>query len=124
MDESSQNTIETIRQLIAKSKLKAAILKTQEFLKNSPKLEQAILQAAHLQRIQQQVIDGTISKEDEGVAKSKISKNLLRLISEQPIQGAIPGIKDKIQQAEKGLTMVQYAEKIYNIKHIDKADFH
>ena len=123
MDKTSPNSITAIQQLIAKGQLNKAIQQLQFLFENSPKLAQAIAQAGRFKEIHQQIMDGTISKETELVEKNKIRKNILDLLTKVNEQAENPAIQKEIQAFEKEATIIQKAEKIYNIQHIDKANF-
>ena len=72
MKKPSTNIIEDIRKLIAQNQLKDAIELLKALLKNSPQLNEVILQASRFRAIRQQIRTATVNFEDGSVEENKI----------------------------------------------------
>jgi len=131
-----------IRDLIAKDKLSAALQQTQILLANSPLLDEAIQQSARFQNIRRQIRLGTVSHENATLTRNQIRTGLLDLLREIDVQSKQPAIRHEIEKSitnNKNVvtgniqaggdvrigdkTTTQNADKIYNIDHIDNANF-
>lgn len=128
MKNPSQNIIKNIQDLIAQDQLPQAIKLLKKLLENSPKLDEVILQSARLQSIRKQVRTGQVNFEDGNVTHNQIRAGVLELVTEITTQEKQrEDIKKEIAKVKvasnTGDTIIQNADKIYNIKHIDKADF-
>lgn len=143
----NQTFLAKIRQLISTDELKQAVRLLQYLLKNSPKLNEAILQSARLSDISNQVRLGLVDDKQASLSKNQIRAGILDLLDEIEIQeAAVSEIKKEVEIAisivnsknvvtgkieavgdihigDKNTTITQTAEKIYNIEKIDKADF-
>lgn len=111
--------IQNIRELIASGHLSKALQQLQPFLQDSPKLNEAILQSSRFIEIQKQIRIGVVSDETADLKKNQIRASVLDLLDELEGKGTDPLIKEAASQPQ----IIQNAEKIYNIDHIDKADF-
>ncbi len=111
--------VQQIRNFIAKDQLGEALKQLQLLLKDSPRLNEAILQSGRFADIQQQIRMGIISTEDANLTKNQIRTGLLNLLSELECDGA----DTEIRAAASEPQVIQNAEKIYNINHIDNANF-
>ena len=120
----TSNFRQQIRQLIAKDDLDAALSKLQNFLSNSPKLDEIILQSARFNDIRKQIRLGITSSEEANLSKNQIRAGLLELLRLIETQDA-PSETNKADATapKENKTTHQTAEKIYNIENIDKADF-
>ena len=112
--------IEQIRDLLAQDRLQEALRQLNELLEGSPKLKQAIIQSRRYESIENSIHAGVVSFENANMEKNKIALSILNLLDE--LEGNTPD-PSPISEAAKEPTIIQNAEKIYNIKHIDKADF-
>ena len=113
-----------LRKYLAEDKLNLVLQQLQTFLKNSPQLDQAILQTARYNDIRGQINTGIISHENANMEKNKIRKALIELLNEIEKSTKSPDLVLEIEQAIKiQPTIQQNAEKIYNINTIDKAKF-
>lgn len=111
--------IQNIRNLIAKDQLSKVFQQLQQFLQDSPKLNEAILQSGRFAEIQTQIRTGLVSQDTANLAKNQIRASLLDLLNELEGKGTDPLIKEVASQPQ----IIQNAEKIYNIDHIDNANF-
>lgn len=119
--------IENIRELVGKAKLDQALKVMQEFLSNSPRLDEVLQQAGRYERVIQQIRIGIIKHEDANVDINRIQIGILELLRkiEEDIT-AKAELQDEAQQAISILerkNIIQNAEKIYNIEHINNANF-
>lgn len=71
-----------ILNLIGKDDLKTAIQELYQLLKNSPKLDEAILQSARYNDIIKQIRLGMVSFEEANLVKNKIRFGILNLLEE------------------------------------------
>lgn len=111
--------IQQIRGFIAKNKLEKALQQLQMLLAGSPELNEAILQSSRFAEIQTQIRLGVISDEAASLTKNQIRLGLLDLLDELEGDGTDLNIKAIASQPK----IIQNAEKIYNIDHIDNANF-
>lgn len=111
--------IEQVRELIAEDEIKLVLQKLQLFLKGSPQLSDAIQQSGRFTALQRQIMRGVIDDRAAELSHNQIRANLLDLLDEMEGKGS----DTKIQAVMKDPTVIQNAEKIYNIEYIDKADF-
>lgn len=117
-------TIEKIRQLIANDELKIAFQHIQTLLGNKPKLDDAILQSARYNDIQNQIHSGIVSHEDAKVTKNQIRVGLLHLLRQiEDLDENTPSTAEADAAASKDSINKQKADKIYNINKIDQANF-
>lgn len=113
-----------IRQLIASDELSQALRLLQELLQNSPKLNEAILQSGRLSDISRQLRLGLIDQDQASLTKNQIRAGILELLDEVEAQEKIrPELQGEVERFAAGTTVIQNAEKIYNIEKIDNADF-
>jgi hypothetical protein len=122
--DNTQTFIVHIRDLIAKDDLKTAIQQLSALLKDSPHLDEAVQQSARYNKVMQQIRLGLVDFQSANIAQNQIRYGvleLLREVEEQELDSS--AIRAEIKQYEKSRTIVQNAEKIYNIKHIDNANF-
>ena len=119
----TNSSLAFIRDLIAKNEIKEAIKLLRQILKHSPKLDEVLQQSSRFSALRKEIRQDTIDYEDVTATENKISKALLELISEVDDQMKTPEIKAEFESASGGKTLIQNAEKIYNIDHIDNATF-
>lgn len=113
-----------VRQLIAADDLSEALRLLQDLLKNSPKLNEVLLQSARLSDISRQIRLGLADPGQANLTKDQIRNGLLELLAEiETRENALPDVRAELERFAGSKTIVQHAEKIYNIEKIDKADF-
>lgn len=139
--------IPQIRELIARDELKAAIDQLRTFLEKTPKLDEILHQSGRFENIRQQIRLGTVSHPEANLTQNQIRAALLDLLSEIETQGQQPALCAEMERAvvvensknvvvgatitaggsvdigDKYTTVTQNADKIYNINHIDNANF-
>ncbi len=116
--------IARIRNLIANDEVKTAIQELSALLKDSPQLDEAVQQSARYSHVMQQIRLGLVDFQAANIAQNQIRHGILELLREMEEQGvASAAIRSEVEQYEKGMTIIQNAEKIYNINHIDNANF-
>ena len=140
---STQNFIDHIRVLIAKDDFKTAIQQLSALLKDSPRLDEAVQQSARYNHVLQQIRLGLVDFASANIAQNQISYGVLALLREIEEQEHKPDIKAEVERfavkIEKNVvknstitadnvhigdkTIIQNADKIYNINHIDNANF-
>lgn len=143
----SPSFIPQIRELIARDELKAAIDQLRVFLEKTPKLDEILHQSGRFENIRQQIRLGTVSHPEARLEQNQIRAALLELLSEIETQGQQPALRAEMERAvvvensknvvvgssisaggdvhigDKNTTITQNADKIYNINHIDNANF-
>lgn len=77
---------EHIGNLIGKDDLKTAIQELSKLLKNSPLLDEAIVQSARYSDIMKQIRLGSVSFEEANLTKNKIRMGILSLMAEMEEQ--------------------------------------
>ncbi len=73
---------QTVGDLVGKNELQGAITLLHRFLKDSPKLDDVIMQSSQLSDIMRQIRNGVVSLEDANVTKNKIRMGILSLANE------------------------------------------
>lgn len=86
-----------------------------QLLEDSPQLDEVIQQSGRFTDIQKQIHLGTVSHAKANLTKNQIRIGLLALLRE--MQTPV------IQKVANEPQVIQNAEKIYNIDHIDQANF-
>lgn len=109
-----------IRSLIAKDDLNSALTQLQKYLQHTPVLNDVLQQAGRFANIQKQIALGTVSHKEASLTTNKIRIGLLELLTE--LEG-ITEQSDLKPEAQQAVSTIQTAEKIYNIDHIDNANF-
>lgn len=82
MQNTIQDYLKTIRQLIAKDELNTALAQLRNLLKNSPNLDEVLLQSARFQDIRKQIRQGIISNAEANLTQNQIRAGLLELLTE------------------------------------------
>jgi hypothetical protein len=113
-----------IQHRIAADEISEAIQLLQDLLKDSPKLNEVLLQSGRLSAISQQVRLGMVDNKQADLTKNQIRAGILELLDEIEAQGKqSPALQEAVEQFAAGITINQNAEKIYNIDKIDNANF-
>lgn len=113
-----------LRDLIARDELPAALRQLCTLLNNSPKLDEAILQSGRFEAIRREIRLGVVSHAEASLTQNEIRAGLLDLISEIKAQEEeMPDIRTEVEKYGNGITVIQNADKIYNINKIDNANF-
>lgn len=113
-----------IRDLIAKDDFKTAIQQLSALLKDSPRLDEAVQQSARYNNVMQQIRLGLVDFEAANITQNQIRHGVLELLREMEEQEQTqPSIKAEVEKQGDNKTIIQNAEKIYNINHIDNANF-
>lgn len=115
----NQHIYAQVRAKIGQGKLEQALRDMKQLLENSPKLDEVIHQSGRFKAIQKQIHLGTVSYENADLTTNQISSGLLALLREMETGESEP----TIQEAANEPQVLQQAEKIYNIQHIDQANF-
>ena len=116
--------ISNLRKGIAEDQLDSVLKDLRVFLENSPKLDTAIIQSARFNQLKKQINLGIINKEDANIERNKLRVALLELLTEIEEKAKISEISTEVKAVlENQPTIFQYAEKIYNITNIEKANF-
>lgn len=122
----SENThfCSQVRQLIAEDDLSRAITLLRDLLNNSPKLDEAIVQSARLSDVSRQIRLGTVSADQANLTKNQIRAGLLELLNEvETREQSLPEVQAEVTRFASQVSIIQHAEKIYNIDKIDNANF-
>ncbi len=109
-----------VRSLVAAGNLDQALQVLQSYLTKSPKLDEVLHQAGRFATIRKQIRLGSVSNEEAEVTTNQIQFGILELVSEMEKTAVNPELQ---QEAEQAAATIQIAEKIYNIDHIDNANF-
>lgn len=116
--------LSALRQLVAQDKLDEALAQLNSLLENSPLLNDALQLAGRFAGVRKQIRLGTVNHVDATLTQNQIRVGLLDLLQEiETQQVAQPAIQKEIGRAAAGKTIIQNADKIYNIDHIDEATF-
>lgn len=116
--------IADIRDLIAKDDVTTAVQQLSALLKDSPHLNEAVQQSARYNNVMRQIRLGLVDFEAANIAQNQIRYAVLELLSEIEAQEQTqPNIKAEVEKFANGKTIIQNADKIYNINHIDNANF-
>ena len=116
--------IADIRDLIANDDFKTAIQQLSALLKNSPRLDEAVQQSARYNNVMRQIRLGLVDFEAANIAQNQIRQGLIDLLREIEEQGLnVPPINKEVAKFANGKTIIQNANNIYNINHIDNANF-
>ena len=83
----NQTFLSSIRDLIARNELAAALTQLRSLLENSPKLDEALLQSARFQDIRKQIRLGMVSHAEANLTQNQIRAGLLDLLQE--IEGSV-----------------------------------
>ena len=108
-----------IRDLIGEDKLQDALKGMKNLLEESSMLDSVIQQSARYSAIRNQIHLGTVNYETATLTENQIRIDLLALLREMETGETVPEIKKVANNPE----VIQKAEKIYNITHIDEANF-
>lgn len=111
----------TLQQLLSDGKTDQVIAELRRLTAPDPYLhEQFLLLAGRQAELERKTIAGTSSADDLDIERNKIRAALLILVKKLREEGT----GDNATTASiSGTTVIQQAEKIYNINHIDNADF-
>ena len=112
-----QSFLNHIRQLIGDSDLKIALSQLRQFLKDSPKLDDALMQSARFEDVMRHIHGGTIDFEKATTTKNQINKSLLELLREIEEQAQTATMQAEIKKAalmaEESYEYQTIKEKIY-----------
>lgn len=114
--------IAAIRKLIAKDDLKQALLQLKTFFEHSSKLDEVILQSARFEAIRKHIRLGMVNMKDSNVELNQITAGILDLLRSVEEEAEQPDWSEEVKKTAK--TVIQQAPKIYNIDHIDNANFY
>jgi hypothetical protein len=92
------NICDRLRQLIRENELEKVIQELSKLLKNSPKLDEAILQSSRWNDLKKQIRLGQIPYEQSDVSKNQIRAGLLELINSVEEKVAEPEIEEEVVQ--------------------------
>ncbi len=95
----STTYLSEIRILIEKDQIPTAVSKLKQLLKNSPQLNDLLLQSARYNELVKLIISGLLSFEEISGRKSDIRKDLLSLIDEIELREKEPKIKQELSAA-------------------------
>jgi hypothetical protein len=111
-----ENYTEKITELIRKDHLKAALDLLAALLKNSPLLDEAIVQSAQYNDVMRQIRMGVISPGDANISKNKIRKGILDLLVE--MEDLVEKDEQIAREVEKTIPKVQASIQITNSKNV------
>ncbi|MEL6943847.1 MAG: hypothetical protein AAFO82_14390 [Bacteroidota bacterium] len=114
-----------IRELLAKDELNLALAQLQQYLSNSPKLDEVIQQSGRFVNIRKQIRLGMVSHAEATLNTNQVRMGIIDLVSEIESTVEQQDFQLEAQQATSAAHnhITQNAEKIYNIDHIDNANF-
>jgi hypothetical protein len=102
--------LSSIRTLIANDDLPAALQQLRDLLDNSPKLDEAIIQAARFQDIRKQIRLGLVSHAEANLTQNQIRAGLLDLLREIEnsvgATGSRPDAKALREEMERAISIV------------------
>ena len=114
-----QSIYTQIRSNIGQDNIEKALQLLQQLLAASPQLDEVILQSARFKAVRKHIRSGSLSHDDTALTLNQIRMGLLELVREMETQGEEPAIYEAAHSPQ----VIQNAEKIYNIEHIDQANF-
>jgi hypothetical protein len=88
-----------IRELISEGNLKPALVQLRLLLKNSPQLDDALLQSARFNGLVNDIKIGVVSYDTANITKTQISKSVLDLLREIETKETQPAIHAELKQA-------------------------
>jgi Effector-associated domain 11 len=117
----------TLRNLLADGKTKQAIEQALQLASADKDWQhRMLLIAARFNAYERQQLGGLEDASQLGIELNKINKALLATIEELP-EDASPNVSSGVSSSQadtsQSPTIIQNAEKIYNIDHIDNANF-
>ena len=107
-----QSFLNHIRVLIGESDLKTAFSQLKRFLKDSPKLDEALMHSARFQDVMHHIHLGTIDFDKANVTKNQINQGVLELLREIETQGKVMGVQMEMEEA------ISISEVIHEYKDI------
>lgn len=109
---------EHLKNLIAQGKIKEAIKELLQITNQESDLHNHVIQqSARLSELEKQQSLGTEDNTALNMTRNQVIAALLSIIDDMPNKN------NKRLQSDTAQTIVQNAEKIYNINHIDNANF-
>ena len=87
-----------IRDLVAKDNLDGAIQLLRKLLKNTPRLDEAILQSTRWNDIKKQIRSGLIDHESAQITKNQIRAGILELVSDMEAEAKEATINEEVEQ--------------------------
>jgi|GEM_PF-1260533 len=113
----TQSFLNHIRLLIGESDLKTALSQLQRFLRDSPQLDEALMQSARFQDVVKHIHSGTVDFGTAAITKNQINKSVLDLLREMEEQGKTASIQAEMKEA------VLISEEIYEYQKIKEKIF-
>lgn len=119
-----QDYLTTVRDAVRRDKIDVALQLLQELVSDADELTEIIAQSARYAAIKREIRLGTVNWETASQEKNSIRWAILDFLTELEI-GAMDNTRVEaiIQEKSNSPIFHQQAEKIYNISHIDKANF-
>lgn len=111
----------TLRGLIARDELPAALGMLRELLAHSPKLDEAIHQAGRFEQVRQQIRLGTVSQSEAALAQNQIRAALLDFVRELEAQGETPPHRAEMERA---ISIVKSKNAVVGSTISAKGDLH
>ncbi len=113
-----------IRSLIARDEVDTALEKMQDLLQNSSYSNEFILQSARWSDVSRQVRLGLVNSNQADQAKNHVREELIKLLRKIELSESFsPPAPEEDEKHDSEEAIIQRAEKIYNIKKIDQANF-
>ncbi len=113
---------QTLQTLLAEGKTAQVLAELRKLSLSDSELTNAILQtSARFAEMERQQHAGTLAQTELGIERNKINAALLAMIDR--LDDGVGVTSSQTAATTAPQTIVQNAEKIYNINHIDKADF-
>lgn len=110
-----------LNDLLAQGKTAQVLAQLRSLSLSDSDLAGAIIQtSARFAEMERQQHAGTLAQDDLGVERNKINAAVLNLIENLPDDATSA---KSASSTSDGKTVIQNADKIYNIQHIDKANF-
>lgn len=92
-----------IRRLIAGDHIQDALVQLREFFRNSPRLNEVLVQSARYEYILKQIRLGTADRDVAIVEKNRVTLGLLELLNEIEPEELPPGIREEANRAASGV---------------------
>lgn len=114
-----------IRAKLAKDEIEGVLKQLQQYLADSPKLDEIIQQSGRFAQLRKQIRLGVVQHADASLTRNQIRLGILDLLQEMESNIETEELQKEAVSATANVTktITQNAEKIYNIEKIDNANF-
>lgn len=120
----TEDYLVTIRDAVRRDKIEIALKLLQELLSGADELTEVLSYSGRYEAVKKDIRLGTVNWEKSSQEKNSIRLAILDFLTELEIEEMCnDSFKSVTQQASSSPEFHQQADKIYNITHIEKAEF-